>query len=104
MQRFKSLPARNLVALLQERSARVLLRHLRAHKLRHKTRSTHQVWHEGSHSKQVQNNDLMRQKLTHIHENPMKRGDVEEPAHWRYSSARNYAGQPGQIEVISDWG
>jgi hypothetical protein len=104
MQRFKSFTARNLVALRQGRSAQVLLRQLRAHKLRHKTQSTHQVWQEGSQPKQVQNDDMMRQKLTYIHENPVKRGYVEEPAHWRYSSARNYAGQPGLIEVITDWG
>jgi hypothetical protein len=23
--------------------------------------------------------------------------------HWPYSSARNYAGMPGLVEVITDW-
>jgi putative transposase len=29
---------------------------------------------------------------------------VDEPIHWRYSSARNYAGLPGLIDVVTDWG
>ena len=33
----------------------------------------------------------MRQKLDYIHHNPVKRGYVDQPEHWRYSSARNYA-------------
>jgi len=31
--------------------------------------------------------------------NPVKRGYVELPEHWRYSSARNYLGQVGLIEI-----
>jgi hypothetical protein len=45
----------------------------------------------------------MRQKLDYIHHNPVKRGYVDLPEHWRYSSARNYLGQPGLIEVTRAW-
>ncbi|MGZ8182658.1 MAG: hypothetical protein ACXWT1_11900 [Methylobacter sp.] len=45
----------------------------------------------------------MRQKLDYIHQNPVKRGYVDQSEHWRYSSARNYAGQAGLIEVIRAW-
>ncbi|TCL34896.1 hypothetical protein EV691_101338 [Azotobacter chroococcum] len=41
----------------------------------------------------------MRQKLDYIHHNPVRRGYVERPEHWRYSSARNYAGEPGLLEI-----
>ena len=104
MQRFKSFTARQVIALLEQHSARVLLRQLRLFKLQHKTESTHQVWQEGSHPEQMQNDDMMRQKLTYVHDNPVKRGYVDDPVHWRYSSARNYAGLPGLIDVITDWG
>ena len=33
--------------------------------------------------------------------NPVKRGYVDEPAHWRYSSARNYQGQAGLIPIFN---
>jgi putative transposase len=46
---------------------------------------------------------MMLQKLEYIHYNPVKRGYVDEPTDWRSSSARNYAGRPGLIEVVTDW-
>ena len=81
----------------------MLLRQLRALKLRHKEESDYQVWQEGSQPKQIQNDDMMWQKLEYIHMNPVKRGYVDDPLHWRYSSARSYAGQTGLVDVISDW-
>ena len=46
---------------------------------------------------------MMEQKLIYMHNNPLKRGYVDEAVHWRHSSARNYAGLPGLIEIITDW-
>jgi hypothetical protein len=57
----------------------------------------------GSHPQLIQNEEMMRQKLEYIHYNPVKRGFVDEPTHWRYSSARNYAGQQGLLDVKTDW-
>ena len=34
---------------------------------------------------------MMRQKLEYIHWNPVKRGYVDDPVHWRHSSARKRA-------------
>jgi putative transposase len=31
--------------------------------------------------------EMMQQKLDYIHNNPVKRGLVASPEHWRYSSA-----------------
>jgi hypothetical protein len=45
----------------------------------------------------------MRQKLDYTHLNPVKRGFVDEAVHWRYSSARNYAGMEGLLPVCTDW-
>jgi hypothetical protein len=33
---------------------------------------------------------MLFQKIEYIHYNPVKRGYVDEPEYWRYSSARNY--------------
>ena len=46
---------------------------------------------------------MLIQKLEYIHQNPVKRGYVDESADWRYSSARNYNGKVGLIEVFMDW-
>jgi putative transposase len=99
---FKMFTATQIIELLMRHGAEVLLRQLRALKLRHKTRSEYQVWQEGSKPKQVGNDAIMRQKLEYMHNNPVKRGYVDDPVHWRYSSARNYAGLPGLIQVVTD--
>jgi putative transposase len=44
--------------------------------------------------------DVIRQKLKYIHNNPLKSGFVTQPEHWKYSSAVNYAGGKGMIDVI----
>ena len=38
-------------------------------------------------------------KRDYIHYNPVKRGYVDLPEHWRYSSARDYLGDAGLIEI-----
>ncbi len=45
----------------------------------------------------------MRQKLDYMHFNPVERGYVDDPIHWRYSSARNYAGIEGLLDVTTEW-
>ena len=46
---------------------------------------------------------MMWQKLEYIHNNPVRRGYVDDPVHWRYSSARNYSKLPALLPVIVDW-
>jgi hypothetical protein len=46
---------------------------------------------------------MMVQELDYMHDNPVKRGYVDDPLHWRYSSARYNAGQQGLVDVITDW-
>lgn len=103
MKDFKSFTARQIIELLEHRAASVLLKQLHFHKLPHKTESEYQVWHEGSHPQKIDGDEMMWQKLEYMHNNPVERGYVDDPLHWRYSSARNYAGQPGLIEVVTDW-
>jgi len=43
------------------------------------------------------------EKLRYMHRNPVKRGLVEQPEQWRWSSFRSYAyGEPGPVR-INDW-
>jgi REP element-mobilizing transposase RayT len=102
--RFKSFTARRIIETLEQRGRVTMLEELRYFKLRHKSDQTHQLWQEGSHPQQIQNEAMMLQKLEYMHNNPVRRGYVDEPVHWRYSSARNYAGRAGLLDVITDWG
>jgi putative transposase len=103
MQRFKSFTARQIVERLEATGERSLLWQLHSHKLPHKAESRHQVWEEGSHPQQIRTDETMWQKLEYVHANPVRRGYVDDPLHWRYSSARNYAKQPALIDVVTDW-
>ena len=67
-----------------------LLNQLSFYNKKHKNRSEHQIWQEGLHPELIQNDKMYTQKAEYIHYNPVKRGYVEHPEHWKYSSARNY--------------
>jgi REP element-mobilizing transposase RayT len=101
---FKSFTARRIIDLLEKHRAGVILKQLKSEKARHKTDRMYQLWQEGSHPQLIPNEEVMRQKLEYMHNNPVKRGYVDDPTHWRYSSARNYVGKPGLIEIVTAWG
>jgi len=65
--------------------------------------SKHKIWEEGFHPVMIENTKIMSVKLKYVHENPVRRGYVDEMESWRYSSARNYSGQKGLIDVVTDW-
>src|SRR5262249_23474567 len=100
---FKSYTARRIIDFLKEKKATLILQQLEFFKARHKTDAQFQLWQEGSHPQAIQSKDMMRQKLEYMHNNPVERGYVDFPEHWRYSSARNYQGVEGLISVQTDW-
>jgi len=101
--RFKSYTAKQLIAYLAENNVTQILEQLAFYKKAHKDDRAYQFWQEGVHPQLIQNDEMMRQKIEYIHHNPVKRGYVDEAKYWRYSSARDYAGQPGLLEVFRQW-
>jgi putative transposase len=101
--RFKSYTARRIIDFLRERRVTTLLDQLHFRKARHKTDSEYQLWQEGSHPKQIESDEMMWQKLEYTHNNPVQRGYVDDPTHWRWSSARNYARMSSLIDVYTQW-
>jgi putative transposase len=101
--RFKSYTARQLIDCLKECRAERVLKQLAYFRKDHKRDRDYQLWEEGSHPEILVSEEVLRQKLDYIHQNPVKRGYVDNPVHWRYSSARNYAGLLGLIPVYTDW-
>ena len=57
-------------------------------------------WQEGNEAKEIHTNHFLDQKLEYIHRNPVVAEIVEEPEYYLYSSARNYAGMAGLLDVI----
>lgn len=103
MKEFKSYMARRIIDYLKDRNSIYLLEKLKTAKLSHKTESKYQLWQEGSHPEEIYNEKMLLQKIDYNHNNPVRRGYVDEPKHWRYSSARNYEGMEGLIAVRTDW-
>lgn len=60
----------------------------------------YQIWQQGFHPIELSSKDVIDQKVEYIHQNPVVSGVVDEPAHYLYSSATNYSGQPGLLPVI----
>ena len=61
--------------------------------------SKFKVWKDGNHPKELFSNKFMQQKLDYIHQNPVKDEIVDEPEDYLYSSARDYAGIKGLIDI-----
>jgi REP element-mobilizing transposase RayT len=58
-----------------------------------------QFWQEGNHPEELTSNEMMDQKLEYIHMNPVKAGFVDEPENYLYSSARDYSGRKGLLDI-----
>ena len=60
-----------------------------------------QFWQQHNQPVQLFNLEMFYQKLTYIHENPVKAGFVEKAEDWLYSSARDYKfmEQKGLLEI-----
>lgn len=59
-----------------------------------------QLWQQDNHPIQLYNATMAHQKLDYTHYNPVEAGIVERPEDYLYSSARNYCGMKGLIDVI----
>ena len=100
---FRSFTARTIIDYLKARKADNVLKQLNYYKLRHKKDRDFQLWQEGTHPQRIHDTAMMHQKIEYIHCNPVKRGYIDDPVHWRYSSARNYAGLDGLLEIDMGW-
>lgn len=95
----KSYSARRILEYLKQNKHTRWLNKLKRNKRNHKVGRTFQVWEEGVHPKQLTSVEMVNQKMGYLHANPVKNGFVEEPADWRYSSARDYFGMNGLIPL-----
>jgi REP element-mobilizing transposase RayT len=57
------------------------------------------VWTGNNHPEEIYSDRFGKTKLNYIHQNPVRAGIVNEPDHYLYSSAANYAGKKGLIEI-----
>ncbi len=59
-----------------------------------------QLWQQHNQPIALSNNDMMSERLNYLHMNPVVSGFVNEPEHWKYSSAVDYVGGKGLLEIM----
>jgi putative transposase len=68
------------------------------------TRTGHPFWYARYYDFNVWSGEKRIEKLRYIHRNPVKRGLVEKPEDWEWSSFRHYvSGVEGAVEIESQW-
>ncbi len=60
----------------------------------------YQFWQQDNHSVELHTNEMRKQRLDYLHNNPVVSGAVDEPQAYLYSSCRDYCGQRGLLPVI----
>jgi putative transposase len=64
-----------------------------------KKHQKYKFWQNEYHPMEVWSNRIFEQKLNYIHNNPVKEGIVERQQDYLYSSARDYNGLKGLLEI-----
>jgi putative transposase len=94
------------VHLLVNKPKRALLsKAMQALKLSVSMRSKERpFWQAHYYDFNVSTHDKLVEKLRYIHRNPVRRGLVEKPEEWKWSSFRHYqTGIAGTVEIESEW-
>ena len=60
----------------------------------------YQLWQQNNQPILIQDAIMLEQKLTYLHNNPVEAGFVEDSWGYLYSSAKDYAGRKGLLEII----
>lgn len=66
--------------------------------------SKYQFWQHHNQPIELWSSKVIKQKLEYIHKNPVVSGFVINPCDWKYSSARNIAGDSDTAFAIDDIG
>lgn len=60
----------------------------------------YQFWQQDNHPIELSTPEMTKQRLDYLHDNPVEAGFVTSPEHWRWSSAYDYCGGKGVIDLI----
>ncbi len=100
---FKSFTAKQILSAIkegQESRRDWMLNLFEFSAKKHKRNEQYQVWTHENHAEHIYSNKFMEQKITYIHNNPVRAGIVDKPEDYLYSSARNYAEREAVLEIV----
>lgn len=81
-----------------ERDSRRYIKNLLLKTIFKKKNTRIQIWQHSNYPVKIESEEFFIQKLNYIHANPVRKGFVDDPKDWLYSSARNWEG--GDHSVI----
>jgi len=85
---------------VQESRRRWMLWIFRSNGERNSNNEKHQFWQQDNHPVCLDTAYLIDQRMDYLHNNPVAESIVEEPEHYIYSSARDYAGIKGLLDIV----
>ena len=96
MKSFKRHTAKEIIKYLKQTNNEWILNQFHFYKKKNKIESEYQVWQEGFHLQLISSYEMMEQKIEYMHQNPVRKGFVNNPEYWKYSSACNldFKGNP----------
>jgi REP element-mobilizing transposase RayT len=100
---FKSFTAKKILEVMQteiESRREWMLNLFEFSAKQHKRNEKYQIWTHENHAEIIYSNKFIEQKVNYIHENPVRAGIVAQTEDYLYSSARNYAGLQGVLDII----
>ena len=101
MRDMKSFTSTNLRKSISENESRKkwILKLMKEAGTKNNNNKDFQFWQQNNHPQILDSNYLIEQKLDYIHNNPVKAGFVESPEDYLYSSARDYCGIKGLMDI-----
>ena len=91
---------RQLVEANNEESQTILNTCMKEAAWKHKS-GLYKFWQDGYHPVELGSYRKMQRVIHYIHQNPVKSGLVSDPCEYHLSSARDYHGQKGLVEISS---
>jgi putative transposase len=68
-----------------------------------KKEQAYKIWRDEFHPKAIYPQNFFLQKLRYMQDNPVRKGLVSKPEHWRYSSARTWLyGEENDVRINMD--
>ena len=102
---FKKFTAKKIIDMIKEgpesRKEWLLYRFSFAGKFDHRIKN-YKVWQDISHPILLESNHLIDQRINYIHQNPVRALIVQNEEDYIFSSAGDYAGTKGMINIITE--
>jgi putative transposase len=103
---FKSYTSKQLIALIEgntlESRREWLLNSFKKAAAINSNNTRNQFWQQHNHPIELWSPHVTQQKMDYTHDNPVEAGFVENDYEYLYSSARDYCGIKGLVNVITD--